>query len=47
MNGLLAPMHNMAYTEKWSMINQTLNQHKIAILAIQETHLDEETADRV
>ena len=47
MNGLSAPTHNMAYTEKWSIINQTLNQHKKAILAIQETHLDEETADRV
>ena len=47
MNGLAAPTNNMSYTEKWSMINQTLNKHKIAILALQETHLDEETADRV
>ena len=31
--------------EKWSMVNQTLNKHKIAILAIQETHLDPERVD--
>ena len=47
MNGLAAPTNNMSYTEKWSMINQTINKYKIAILALQETHLDEETADRV
>ena len=29
------------------MINQTLNKYKIAILAIQETHLDEETTVRI
>jgi siderophore synthetase component len=28
--------------EKWSMVNQTLSQYKIAILALQETHLDQE-----
>ena len=47
MNGLAAPTNNMSYTEKWSMINQTLNKYKIAVLALQETHLDEETAERV
>jgi exonuclease III len=29
------------------MVNQTLNNHKIAILALQETHLDEQTADQI
>ena len=47
MNGLSTPTSNMTYLDKWSMINQTLNKYKIAILAIQETHLDEETIDRI
>ena len=47
MNGLTAPTSQMTVTEKWSMINQTLNTHKIAILAIQETHLDKATAERL
>ena len=47
MNGLSAPTSNMTYLEKWSMINQTLNKYKIALLAIQETHLDEETTIRI
>jgi hypothetical protein len=29
MNSLVAPTNNMSYTEKWSMINQTLNKYKI------------------
>ena len=47
MNGLSAPTNNMLYIDKWSMINQTLNKFKIAILAIQETHLDEEITNRI
>jgi exonuclease III len=47
MNGLAAPTNNMLYIDKWSMINQTLNKYKIAILAIQETHPDEETTERI
>ena len=47
MNGLAAPSQNMNYIEKWSMINQTLNRDRIAILALQETHLSEETAERI
>ena len=47
MNGLSAPTNNMSYIEKWSMINQTLNKFKIAVLAIQETHLDDETLERI
>ena len=42
MNGLTSPSHNMNHIKKWAMVNQTLNKHKIAILALQETHLDEE-----
>ena len=47
MNGMSAPTTGMSYLEKWTMINQTLNEHKIAILAIQETHLDQEMVERL
>lgn len=47
MNGLTAPTSSLNSLEKWSMVNQTLNQYKIAVLALQETHLDQETADRI
>ena len=43
MNGYRAS--GMNNQEKWSMVNQTLNKHKIAILALQETHLDQERVD--
>lgn len=46
MNGLSAPASNTSYLERWTMINQTLN-NKIVILAFQETHLDEESTDRI
>ena len=47
MNGLSAPTHGMNGLEKWSMVNQTLNQYKIAILALQETHLDQESLRQI
>ena len=47
MNGLTAPSHGMNFRQKWSTINSTLNQHKLAILALQETHLDPETTERL
>jgi exonuclease III/polyhydroxyalkanoate synthesis regulator phasin len=40
MNRLTAPSSQMNHIQKWAMINQMLNKHKIAILALQETHLD-------
>jgi exonuclease III len=46
-NGATAPSSNMNLIEKWAMINQTIKKHKIAILALQETHLDEERASDV
>ena len=46
-NGATAPSHNMNLTEKWSMINHTIRKHKIAILALQETHLDEARASTI
>ena len=45
MNGLTAPTSGMTFLEKWSMVNQTLNKYKIAVLALQETHLDQEVVE--
>ena len=47
MNGLTSPTHQMNHIRKWAMINQMLNKHKIAILALQETHLNEEKIEEV
>jgi ribonuclease HI len=47
MNGLTAPTNGMTFLEKWAMINQTLNKYKIAIMALQETHLNLDTANRI
>ena len=46
-NGFNAPSHNMTGIDKWSTIHRTMSTHKIAILAIQETHLDDELLNRV
>jgi exonuclease III len=40
MNGFTAPASCMTGIEKWSTVNRTISDHKIAILALQETHLD-------
>jgi exonuclease III len=47
MNGIAAPSSGLSLTEKWSMVNQTLNKFKIAVLALQETHLDKERAEMI
>ncbi|KAF8256714.1 Endonuclease/exonuclease/phosphatase [Lactarius quietus] len=39
-NGYTAPSSNVSGIDKWSTINRTINEHHIAILALQETHLD-------
>ena len=41
MRGSSAPTSNMSVLDKWSRINYTLRKNKIAILALQETHLDD------
>ena len=41
MNDYAAPTRNMTGIEKWSMLYQTMKESKIAILALQETHLDD------
>ncbi len=41
------PMGEGGIPEKWLRINQLIRESKIAVLAIQETHLDMERADRL
>ena len=41
-NGFASPANNMNGIEKWSSIYQTMKGNKIAILALQETHLNNE-----
>ena len=40
MNGATAPTQRMTHIDKWTMVNSTIRTEKIAILALQETHLD-------
>ena len=40
-NGYTAQSCRMTGIEKWSAINRTMSDHKIAIMALQETHLDQ------
>lgn len=40
-NGYASPARNMNGIEKWSTIYQSMKENKIAILALQETHLDD------
>ncbi|SRR6266404_768601 len=47
MNSFSAPTQNLTGIEKWSTIFHTINKHKIAILAIQESHLDHELLENV
>jgi len=46
-NGFIAPSHNMSGIEKWSTIYHTMCDQKIAILVIQETHLDDKLLSQV
>ena len=41
LNGAAAPSENMSFYEKWNRISQMIQSEKIAILAVQETHLDQ------
>ena len=47
MNGAEAPTANLKLKDKWSRINSTIRDNKIAILALQETHLDEERVETI
>ena len=44
-NGAAAPSENMNYREKWQTISHTMHTEKIAILAIQESHLDHDMTE--
>lgn len=46
-NGASAPTQNMNHINKWSIINSTIRTERIAILALQETHLDEERLEDI
>lgn len=39
-SGFTAPSSNVSGIDKWSTINRTINKNHIAILTLQETHLD-------
>jgi exonuclease III len=47
MNGYAAPANNMSGIEKWSSLYQTMKKNKTAIIALQETHLDDTTVHAV
>ena len=46
-NGFNAPAHSMTGIEKWSAVNRIMSVQNIAILAIQEAHLDDTLLNRV
>jgi len=47
MNRFSTPSQNLTGIEKWSTLFQTINKHKIVILAIQESHLDHKLLENV
>ena len=47
MNGFTAPTRSLNGIDKWSTVSRTMNKHKITILAIQETHLDDDCLNEV
>jgi ribonuclease HI/exonuclease III len=40
MNGASAPTEGLTHIEKWALLNKTMINERIAILAVQETHLN-------
>jgi hypothetical protein len=46
-NGATTPTANLNLMDKWARINSTLRGNKIAILALQETHLDNERIETI
>jgi hypothetical protein len=46
-NGARAPTANMNFIDKWSLINCTIRTNKIALLALQETHLDKDRVESI
>ena len=46
-NGAAAPSENMSYREKWRTISGAVHTEKAAILAIQESHLDQDMTEQL
>ena len=46
-NGAAAPSENMNYREKWRSISHTMHTGKIAILAIQKAHLNQNMTEEL
>ena len=46
-NGASAPTANLNIIDKWTRINSTLRKNKIGILALQETHLNNESIESI
>ena len=46
-NGAAAPSEHMNYKEKWKSISQVIHAEKIVVLAIQESHLDQDMAEQL
>ena len=44
-NGAAAPSENMSHKEKWRAISHAIHTEKTAILAIQESHLDQDMTE--
>ena len=47
LNGAAAPSDNMTHKMKWNEISRTLYRENIAILAAQETHLDQQRTENL
>jgi len=47
LNGAAVPSENMNYLAKWGAISREMHAKKIAVLAVQETHLDQAMMERL
>jgi hypothetical protein len=47
LNGAASPTENMSFLTKWKVVSDTIQTEKIAILAIQETHLDQQMKEQL
>jgi ribonuclease HI/exonuclease III len=47
LNGAASPTENMSFLTKWKVVSDTIQTEKIAILAVQETHLDQQMKEQL
>ena len=47
LNGATAPTENMSFLNKWRSISNTIQSEKIAILVVQEMHLDQDMTEQL